>query len=311
MARVSADLLMLLSEVAAAGSINRASAKMGLPKSTISRRLKQLEHDVGTILVKRGTRQISLTDIGMVLLERSQRIAAEVEFAHVQAIELQTMLRGELRVSLPIDFGVNWIGHVLGNFATAYPEIDLRIHVNAHAVDISQENYDVAIHLGPFAGAQDLPTRILSKLSRGLYASPDYIARRGLPECEADLRFHDCVIHEQQAKEGIWPLPEVPAVGEKPVRRIQSNNISLVRDMVVRGAGIGVLTDAMCQGEVRAGRLVPVALDMALPSFVASATFLHSRQIPRKTRVFIDYLVQSLQGSQNSRASMPPVPNMA
>ncbi len=297
MNRVSADLLILLSEVAGAGSINRASLKLGLPKSTISRRLKQLEHEVGAILLKRGTRQITLTEIGQVLFERSQRIAAEVDLAHVQAIEMQTKLRGELGVSLPTDFGPSWIGHVLGNFAIAYPEIDLRVDVNAHAVDVSQENYDVAVHLGPFAGAQDLPMKQLARLSRGLYASQEYVAVKGVPNVPRDLSAHDWVMHQQQVREGTWRFPDVVDDPARQTRRIQMNNIGLVRDLVLRGAGVGILTNVMCEGDVRSGRLVRLLPDLDVPSFVVSATFLHSRQIPRKTRVFIDYLAQCLKSS--------------
>jgi DNA-binding transcriptional LysR family regulator len=309
MGQISADLLILLGKLASAGSINRASTEMGLPKSTISRRLKQLEHEVGAILVKRGPRKIGLTDIGQALLERGQRIASEVEFAQMQAMEMQTKLRGELRVSLPIDFGPSWIGYVLGNFATSCPEVDLLVHVNAHDVDISRENYDVAIHLGPFAGTQDLPMRLLARLSRGLYASPDYVARRGLPKSEMELEQHDCVVHDQQVREGIWPLP---APSDRPyatVRRVQTNNIGLIRDMVVRGAGIGILTDVMCASDLHAGRLLRILPDIQLPSFVASATFLHSRQIPRKTRAFIDHLARELKGSAEA-GQVVTVPNL-
>lgn len=293
--RLSVDSLLLFSEVVASGSINRGAIKLGLPKSTISRRLRQLEQEIGAQLVKRGARRLLPTDIGRALLERCERIAAEVALAGLQATEMQTELRGELRVSLPSDFGSSWLARVIGEFSRLHPDIRIYADVNNRWVDVSEEHYDIALHLGAMKGSQNLPMRPLASLSRGLYASPKYLAENPPPTSVEDLAEHDCVMHELQISEGIWAFAVNEDLQTTARRRLTTNNIGIVRDIVIQGVGIGVMPDVLCAGDVRSGRLVQVLPDMRLPQLTVTATFLHRRNVPRRTRAFLDFLVEQMR----------------
>jgi DNA-binding transcriptional LysR family regulator len=292
---IDLNALLVFYEVVNTQSITKAARTLGLPKSTVSRKIQHLEGQVGSALLKRGNRRIAVTEAGHRLHEHCARIAAEIEDAGLQAAQMQTSLKGRLRVSMPIDFGIGWLSRAIASFAETYRSIELDIHVNGRWVDVSEETYDVAIHLGRLLNPA-LPVRRLSALTRGVYASPDYASRRGLPN--AKWREHECVLTEQQLAEGIWDSDD--AGGETPRRqgRVMVNNIGVARELVISGIGVGVLPNVMCRNDVKVGRLVRIPIDPEIPALEASATFFSGRYVPRKTKVFLDHITAFLASDE-------------
>jgi DNA-binding transcriptional LysR family regulator len=190
---------------------------------------------------------------------------------------------------MPIDFGSGWLSRAIASFAEKYPSIDLEIHVNGRWVDVSEESYDVAIHLGPLLNP-DVPFRRISALTRGIYASPEYLARKA--QKITLWEEHECVLTEQQLAEGIWT--HASREGQKREGRVLVNNIGLARELVISGIGLGVLPNVMCRNDVRSGRLVRIMVDQQIPALEASATFFAGRYLPRKTKVFLDHVTDFL-----------------
>ena len=250
---IDLNALLVFFEVVNSQSITKAARTLGLPKSTVSRKIRHLEDQVGSKLLKRGNRRIAVTESGHRLNEHCARIAAEVEGAGLQAVQMRTSLKGRLRVSMPIDFGTGWLTRAIASFAETYSEIELDIHVNGRWVDVSEESYDIAIHIGRLMNP-DLPFRRLSALTRGLYASPEYAARRGLPN--GHWRDHECILTEQQLAEGIWNLGGNGQGELRRQARVVVNNIGVARELVISGLGLGILPNVMCRNDVRSGRLV-------------------------------------------------------
>src|SRR4051812_40606826 len=143
--RLDLNALRLFYDVVNAKSITQAAAQLRMPKSTISRRLAQLEKHAGSILLKKGARRLTTTDIGAVLYEHCRRMVEEVEEAGLEASHIQGALRGRLRASIPIDFGIGWLSRAMAEFIHRYPDIDLEIDVNSRAVDPREDPYDISI----------------------------------------------------------------------------------------------------------------------------------------------------------------------
>jgi DNA-binding transcriptional LysR family regulator len=136
----------------------------------------------------------------------------------------------------------------------------------------------------------DVPFRRLSALTRGVYASPEYLARKAPTISLWDE--HECVLTEQQLAEGIWAQTNKEA--QRREGRVLVNNIGVARELVISGIGVGVLPNVMCRNDVKSGRLVRIMLDRQIPALEASATFFAGRYLPRKTKVFLDHITEFL-----------------
>lgn len=292
--RMDLNALVLFYEAVNSQSISQAATRLGVPKSTVSRKISVLEHQVGSTLVRRGAQGISLTEVGTVLYDHAQKIITEIEDAGFHASEMQSELVGVLRISLPVDFGVSWLSRLIAEFARNHTEIRLVVDINNRWVDVTEEPYDVAVHLGRPRKA-DLPTRALSSLMRGIYASPDYLARAGYPRTTADIRRHDSISTTHQFEEGVWDFAMAGGTSTAMAEpRILVNNIGIAREVVLAGYGIGILPNVMCQNDVANSRLVRLLEDWNAPSLQVCATYLGRRRVQRKTKVFIDFLADYL-----------------
>lgn len=291
------NLLMMFIEVVGAGSISRAAVRLGVPKATLSRKLRQLEQQIGAVLVKRGPHRLEVTDIGQALLQHCERIASEALEASRIASEMQSRLTGTMRVSMPFGLGDTWVSQALARFALRYPDVRLTVHVTNRWVDVSEEPYDVAIHIGRVRNEQ-LPSRRLAVLPRGLYASPEYCASRGVPREPRDLMQHVCIALESQLMDGLWTI-EVPGRGAAEVSpHLATSDIIVAREMATAGVGIAMLTHAVCETEVKSGRLVRVLPGWRLPSVTIAAMFLERRHMPLRTRAFIDLMVEAMEAAR-------------
>ena len=294
-ARIDLNLLMLFLEIVNAKSISQAAARLQTPKATLSRKLRQLERQVGAVLLKRGPHRLEMTEIGQALFHHCERIAAEAADASTVASEMQSQLRGTMRVCIPFGLAGTWISRALARFALEYPDVKLTIHITNSWVDVSEEPYDVAIYIGRVRNEQ-LPVRRLMELARGVYASPAYLERRGVPQKAAELLHHDCIALESQLADRIW-IVESPDTG-RPVNvspRMTVSDIVAAREMIMAGVGLGILTHAIGEADVKAKRLVRVLPDWQVPPVDLSATFLERRHMPVRVRAFIDMLAHAIR----------------
>lgn len=294
MSELDLNSLRLFYQVVNAGSITRAADQLRTPKSTISRKLALLEQAMGTILLRKGSRKLVPTDIGAVLYKHCERMVAAVENAGLDAMEMQSELRGTLRVSIPVDFGIAWIGRALAEFSQRYEEIDLEVEVNSRAIDPREDPYDLAIQLGPLRES-GLTYRRLATITRGVYGSPEYLARRGFPRTVDDFPKHRCITTDQQRQDGVWVFRNHEKQRFVEVEgNIVVNSIGIARELALGGAGLSILPNIMCTNDVKGDRLVRVLTDWESPSMTASALILNRKGIPRKTRVFLDFMCEKL-----------------
>ncbi|MBT0569732.1 LysR family transcriptional regulator [Curvibacter sp. CHRR-16] len=284
--------LLIFARVAELGSFSRAAEKLGLPKSSVSRRLAALEQRLGERLLLRTTRRQTLTELGTQLLEHAQQVAQEVQAVQDLSEHRQTTPSGRLRVSMPADLTTLLLAKHLADFAAQYPHIALEIDLSARRVDLLGEGFDVVLRAGILTDDNLLAARKLCDLSSSLYAAPSYLARHGEPHTPADLQQHHTVRLQRSSGElAPWPL----RCGEQtehasPPCRLSANAPDLVLRWVVAGCGIGSVPNALARRDWEQGALVRVLPDWQLPTVPISAVFPGRKLMPPKTRVFIDML---------------------
>jgi DNA-binding transcriptional LysR family regulator len=290
--KIEANDLLLFAKVVDEGSFNRAAERLDLPKSTVSRRIALLETALGERLLLRTTRKLHVTDFGASVLEHAHQVASEVESATSLAHHRQLEPTGRLRISMPHDLASDLLAPMLAQFAIDYPAVTLEMDLSARRVDLIGENFDLAIRVGGTLDDTSLAARKIAYFSDGLYASPAYIAQRGMPLAPDDLMQHDALlILMRNGKGQTWHLSrgEENWEGAVPARAVVNSPGVLLR-MACAGVGIVAMADEFTEPYLRSGQLLPVLPDWQLPENIAWAVFPGRRLMPRRTRVFLDAL---------------------
>jgi len=290
--------LLLFARVVEEGSFSRAAERLGMPKSTLSRRMVELEAQLGERLLLRTTRKLTVTDFGNAVLSHAQQVTAEVEATLALTQHRQLEPSGRLRVSMPGDFATDMVAPLLAEFIAKHPAISLELDLSPRRVDLIGENFDVAIRMGDLPDDASLAARRLAVFSVGLYASPAYLRRRGLPPEPEALMEHDVL--RLLARNG-EPIPWQLSRGDMhwegtPPGRATANSPGLLTRLAIAGAGITLLAEHFAEQYVRSGELVQVLGDWGLPATTAWAVFPGRRLMPARTRVFIDTLVAEFSG---------------
>jgi len=312
--------LALFAHVADAGSFTRAADKLGLPKSTLSRRLSGLETLLGERLILRTTRRLTVTEFGAAVLEHARQVVAEVDGTLALAQHRQAQPSGHLRVSMPGDIALLALTDMLQNFVRDHPAVTLELDLSPRRVDLIAENYDLALRMGDLPDDSHLTARRLAWFSGGLFASPDWVQANGRPSHPDELTApgHHLWRALAVAGQGGEPIPwqlERPLEGagtEAPVERWQglpanrmlANAPMLLVQMAAAGLGITWAGDFFAAPYVRAGQLVRVLPDWRSTPAPAWAVFPGRRLMPAKTRAFIEALAATLEPCREKGADV-------
>jgi DNA-binding transcriptional LysR family regulator len=290
--------LMLFAKVVDEGSFSRAAERVGLPKSTVSRRIAMLETQLGERLLLRTTRKLTVTDFGHSVLEHAQQVASEVEAAASLAQQRQSQPSGRLRISMPGDFATVVLGTLLGDFIARYPAISLELDLTPRRVDLIGENFDLALRMGDLPDDASLAARRIATFSTGLYAAPGYLQRRGTPAEPEALMAHDALrLLQRSGTPAPWSLSRGEARWEGlPPGRATANSLELLMRLARAGAGIVAVIDHFAAPYVRSGELVQVLAEWSLPPAPAWAVFPGRRLMPARTRVFLDAVEAQFSG---------------
>lgn len=296
MEQYEANDLLIFARVAEAGSFSRAAERVGLPKSTVSRRIARLEERLGERLMLRTTRRLTLTEFGEQLLIHARQVADEVDAVKALSEYRQIRPSGRLRVSMPHDFATLLLTDMLAAFVALHPAVSLELDLSPRRVDLLGENFDLALRIGDLPDDTLLAARRIAMFSSGLYAAPSYLANRGDPASPDELAQHDAL--RLLARNG-EPVPWILAHGERkwqgvPAGRTAANAPDLLIELARAGAGIAAVPDYFAAPSVRRGELRRVLPDWHMPSHAAWAVFPGRRLMPAKSRAFIDMLQTAL-----------------
>lgn len=284
--------------VADVGSLSAAGRMLGLTPSAISRTVGRIETRLGVRLMLRTTRQLTLTAEGQAYLSAARRILADLDDAE-QAVSDQGAPRGRLRVSAALAHGRLVVVPLLRAFVALYPHILLEISLTDVVIDVAAGQADVAIRFGRLADSA-LTARKLGETGRVVVASPAYLARRGEPITPEDLHDHDCLNFSFRRAEPVWPFRRDGVDFALTVKGpAEANNGETLTQLARDGVGITRVGAFSAEDDIREGRLVPL-LEAFNPGDreAIHAVFVGGSNTPARVRVFVDFLVEQLTGSQ-------------
>jgi DNA-binding transcriptional LysR family regulator len=288
---VDLDGMALFVAVVDAGSLSAAARQLGLPKSTVSRRLTQLESALKTPLLHRSTRSLALTDHGRAYADRARPLVREAAAIEDELLARTSRPSGLVRISATTGFGQIVLGPVLCSFMHIEPDVRFELILTDARVNLLQQNIDIAIRMGALDDA-DLLSRKIANVTRLLCASPGYLATRGNPEAPADLAAHDCIV--TAATLDRWTFADGTEV--RVHWRLSAGNIALARDAALGGHGIALLPRFLIAEDLAVGKLVQVLPDHPLPKAEATALYPRDRVPSIATKVLLGHLVEELSG---------------
>ena len=294
---LDANDLILFAHIMEAGSFSKAAEQTGLPKSTLSRRITQLETKLGERLLTRSTRRLLITEFGEQMLDHARRLLEESEAASALALHRQGTPRGVLRVSLPPDFAELDLTPLLLQYASSYPEVRLELDLSPRRVDLLAERFDLAVRAASrLPDDSSLVARKLCTMQNSLYASPAYLARYGAPAHPAELNGHICLGMISGTGEALpWQLSSTTDHWEAmPNGPLAANSRSLQRDLAAHGMGIVGLAERFADKWVEQGLLRKVLPEWALPTVTIWCVTPGRRLLPARTTAFMEMLRAAL-----------------
>lgn len=285
--------LSLFIRVVETGSFTAAADSLNVQKSTISRRIAQLEDTLGIRLIQRTTRKLKLTPEGEELFNRAQPLVDDLEAVQDDISASKTELRGRLRLTMPTEIGVFMMNEVITSFMQTYPKLEVDVELSTRTVDLIEEGVDLALRLGPLPNSS-LIARHIAGLHRGLFATPEYLEQHGMPKIPDDLAHHQCISLLKpfdHLRFTNWNDNEPVTMGG----RLRTNSMSFVREMILQGMGIGRLPEVFCGELVKTGRIVRVLDEFTLDPLEINALYASRRNLNPRVRAFLDHMSERLR----------------
>jgi DNA-binding transcriptional LysR family regulator len=284
--------ILVFTRVVQAGSFTKAAAELRMPKSTVSRKVSELEERLRARLLQRTTRKLSLTDAGRTYYDYGARIVGEIEDAERAVSSLQETPRGLLRVTAGLNAG--WLGPIVADYLKRYPEVRIDLVCTERRVDLVDERFDVGIRSGPLADST-LIARSLGTVRWLFVATPAYLERRGRPKTPGDLKHHDCLLFGPVLRGATLHLER----GDRSEQvaftaRMLVGDFGIQHASVAAGLGIGLMPAYQCMEDLRARRLERVLRDWDLPPTPVHAVYPSTRHLSPKVKSFLDHLQQRM-----------------
>ncbi|MFE8596845.1 LysR family transcriptional regulator [Archangium violaceum] len=280
--------LLVFAKVVQAGSFTVAARGLRMPKSTVSRKVSELEERVGAQLLQRTTRKLRLTDVGQAYYEHCARIVAEAEQAELAVTRMQSAPHGLLRVTAPLTF--SFLGPIVAEFLKRYPEVQVELVCTDRSVDLMQEGFDLAVRAGRLADSS-LIARKLGNVERVVVAAPSYLQERGVPKSPKDLERHDCLVFGAGMEGNAWTLHSGNKSVQVSVRaRLVVNEPDMLRAVAVAGAGIALLPTQPSDTDLTLGRLRRLLPDWSSSGAPVHAVYPSTRHHSPKVMAFVDFL---------------------
>ena len=289
------DAMSVFAAIVDAGSLSAAGRHLNLPLATVSRKLSDLEAHLGTRLLIRSTRQLQLTDAGREYLAACRQILERVDEAERAASGAYANAKGELVVAAPIVFGRLHVVPVVAAFLDAYPEVDVRLMLGDRNVNLIEGHVDLAVRVGDLPDSSLVATH-LGSIGRVICASPDYLARFGVPSTPVDLGAHRCVTFEGLMSATAWSFRGTQGTERVAIRsRLIVNTADAAIAAAVAGLGLTRVLSYQVVGALREGSLVRVLADHEPPALPVSLIHAGQGRLPMKSRAFIDYAASRLR----------------
>ena len=295
---MSSDLndTLIFVKVVELGSFIAAANALRLPKTTVSRKVQELEARLGAQLLHRTTRKLGLSEAGGVYYEHCQRIARDLEEAESAVGQLQAGPRGWLRFSAPYSAGIAWIAPLLGQFHARHPEVRVEMSLSNEQVDLIDGEVDLALRIGNLPDS-NLVARRLAVFRTQVYASPAYIERYGEPLHPDDLQHHRTLGLQKARRNGhyYWPLGDGEQSNEYRIDPILvASDPAGLKGALLCGEGLMLASDVTVKAYAEQGMVRRVLAGWTGPDLDFNAVFPRGHATSPKVRAFVDFLVERL-----------------
>jgi DNA-binding transcriptional LysR family regulator len=287
---VDLNQMLVFVEVVRQGSFTAAATTLGMPKSTVSKRIAELEDRLGTRLLQRTTRRVKLTPAGTDYFERSRRVTEDALAADRSLAERGTELRGTVRVTAPWLIA-DVVAPLTERFATAHPKVSLELRLDNQRLDLVAQGFDLAIRAGALSDTS-LIARRLCEVRHRICASREYLQRRTAIAKPAHLSAHDCIGF--QAAKASWKLERKGKRLSVPITaRYTVSSLPLVRSAAIAGLGVAHLPDFVVDPDLAAGRLVHVLPDWVADRGALQLVYPGGRNLSPAVRALADMLTST------------------
>lgn len=289
--------LEVFSRVASLGSLSAAARALGMSQTMATKHIAALEQRLGTKLLHRTTRRISLTEAGRTYLDHAERILADMEEADGTASREAIDVRGTLRLNAPLSFGIRVIAPLLPELTSRHADLEIDLGLNDRYVDLLEEGWDLVIRIGNLSPSSLIAKR-LAPCPLIVCAAPSYLKAHGKPKRIADLRHHKCLGYTLSRSVGVgrWSFGKDGAADVPVSGPLKANNGDALVMAAVAGQGIVYQPLFLVAAELEAGLLVPLKLDHP-PLELAGiyALYPSDRRPPAKVRYAVDFFAEKLK----------------
>jgi DNA-binding transcriptional LysR family regulator len=293
--------LLVFTRVVQAGSFTAAARLPKMPKSSVSRKVSDLEERIGARLLHRTTRKLGLTDAGRMYFERAAPIVSDIEQVDQAVSEFQTSPRGLLRVTAPLSFAL--LGPMVASFLEQHSEVQIELVCTDRVVNLVEEGFEVGVRAGRLVDST-LVARRLGAMRQVLVAAPGYLKRQPRLKSPADLEKHACITFGSAPTPTLWSLHS----GEKKVdvriaARLSTNDMDLMLDSARAGIGVALLSDHLLAADLRAGILKRVLPDWYTAETPIHAVYPTARHLSPKVAAFVELLRKEFSVSASAAAA--------
>jgi len=304
--------LQIFAEVARSRSFVRAAWQLQLSRATVTKHVAWLENSVGSQLLNRSSKQVTLTEAGARALEGAQELLERYERLEVDIRDSVNLPRGSIRVGTPPAFGIHHLTPVVARFTERYPDIEVTVVLDDGRTDLLAEALDLAIRIAPQLHDASYIASLLMKAPQVLVASPEYLARAGVPKSIEDLQRHNCLVHTIKSSGGSWRFAGDPPQDVRVRGTIRSNIGEALKKAALIGTGIAVHPYYMVSDELRSGHLQVVLPEETPQTLDIYAVFSTRRNMPVRVRALLEFLKEwgadPPPWSQPPAAADPPPP---
>ena len=304
-------LMNLFVRIVETGSFSAVARELEMLQPSVSKHMNMLEQSLGVRLLNRTTRKLSLTEAGRQYFERCHRIIDDVNELESEVLGLQNRPTGTLRISSPVAFGQIYLLPLLLIFRKQFPDMGVEISLDDRYADLVQEGFDVAIRFGELEDSQ-LVARHIGSSARVCVASADYLNKHGIPKNPSELKAHNCITYTHLFS-SVWPFRDANGLlSIKVSGDFRANSGYTIRDAVLNGVGIGLVPAMLVREEIESGALITVLSEFSPDVIKISAVYPSSRLIPRKVKLFVDFVkAEFLKISLlHPQAPLRPVPRL-
>ena len=290
------EKIQIFVRIVDAGSISRAAQQLHMTKSSVSKALSSLEQDLGVKLLARTTRSQSLTDSGEGFYQHAQRILPEVDALFADTEAGDTAVKGHLKVSVPLSFGIEHLSPALQAFMLQYPQVQLEVFYDDARTDLVEGGFDLAFRIGSLSDSL-LQAKRICPIGFSICASPDYLTQNGPIKQVEQLEAHPFLKYASIASSRFtWTSADAETFSVNLNTRFIANNGEALLHMAEQGLGVAVIPNFIAYKALQGGRLIAILKDTPLPVESAWAVYPQTRYLPQRTRLFIDHLVDWFAG---------------